>query len=132
TKPAASVDETDMVTVVGKLGNQLCSPFRRQAKRRNVRDLRPDVQADAGHLQVFVPRCLPVQFPNGAHRDSKLVLGQSGGDVRVRFRRNVGVHAERDGSWFVELFRALGEQSQFAFAFHIEKQDASAQGCQQL
>src|SRR5689334_7391914 len=101
-------------------------------KRRDVTDLRADVQAHSRHAQIFVLRSAAVKFAGAADGDPELVLAQPGRDVRVRFSRHVGTYAQGNVSNFAEFRGAGGQKFKLTFAFHVEEQDSTAERQTQL
>src|SRR5438094_8688095 len=67
-----------------KSANQFRHTLHGGRKRINVGNLRSDMHADAGNLQITAPRRLRVEPARLADRTPKLALLQSGRHVRMR------------------------------------------------
>src|ERR1700690_3290489 len=59
-------------------------------------DLRADVDADSGDAEIGVPGGLGVEAMRLGNRHSEFVLVQAGRDIRMRFRRDIGIDAQGD------------------------------------
>ena len=77
-KTAPGIDKADLLALGGELLNQLRHSFHGQSERRNVGNLGADVQADAGHLEIFVGGRSPIKLRGSANGDAEFVLLQAG------------------------------------------------------
>src|SRR5882672_3511816 len=73
-KTATGVDVLDAMAVGTQLSYQVGYAFYRCRKRSHVHDLRADVYADAGNLQMLIFSCLRVKRACFLQRDAELVL----------------------------------------------------------
>src|SRR5579859_919093 len=101
-------------------------------ERSYVTNLRADVQAYAGHPQIFVLGGPAVKLAGVADWDPELVLTQAGGNIRMRFSRHVRIYAQGNVGYFAEFRSAGGQKLKLAFTFHVEEQDSAAQSQAQL
>jgi hypothetical protein len=107
---AAGVDVTDVVTLTAQGLNQVGNALERGSERGNIGNLRSDVDADASDGEVWLFCGLRVEGVGLRNRHTEFVLMQSGGNIRMRFRRDIGIDADGDGSTFLEVRGGLGKQ----------------------
>jgi len=93
-----------------------------------IGNLRADVDAYSCHLQIGLLRSGGVEHPRLGNRNAELVLMQTGRNIGVSFRRNIGIDAHRNRRLFLQSRRGCGEYSQFRSAFNVEEKNARAQG----
>ena len=89
---AAGIDEADIVPFSPQRIRQRSHALHGLAKRSYVRDLRANVNADSGGFQIRVFGASSVKRRRVAPGHAEFVLMQAGGNVRVGFRRDIGVH----------------------------------------
>src|SRR5690606_26375938 len=99
---ATDVDVLELDAVLRELLDELDEARDRVGERRRLRELRADVEVDAGDLQALRAGGFAEQAARLLHRHAELVLLEARRDVRVRLRVDVGVDAQRD-------LRALAE-----------------------
>ena len=59
--------------------------------------------------------------------DTEFVLAKTCGDIRMRFRKDIGIDAECNASPLFQLRGAFSELLKLAFALDIEQQDSGPQ-----
>ena len=124
-QPAADIDELDRVPVPAQLRNQPDHPPRRGPKRLRGPDLRSDVNADAASLQMFSGP--PVDRTRPPDVDAEFVLLHPGRYIRMRIRKHIGIHPQRNPRPLAHFRRPFGQQFQFLFALHIEQKNLRTQ-----
>src|SRR2546430_12748943 len=74
-----------------KSANQFRHTLHGGSKRIDFGNLRSDMYADANNLEMPNPRCLRIQLARLVDRNPKLVLLQSGRNVRMRVSGDIGI-----------------------------------------
>ena len=98
-----------------------CNFFDRFDKGRDRGQLRADVHLEPAHANVgeFFG-CAFVEASDGIEVDAEFVFRFAGGNVLVRFRVDIRVHAHGCGSDHAEFAGDFVEVAEFLFAFDIE------------
>ena len=110
------------------VGHQIKNPVHGIQIRRGFCDLRANVAVDAHHNQAWQGSCTLVSLNRAFVCNAKFVAFEAGGNVGVRFRINVGVHAQTHRCFFVQRQSDIVEHVQFCFAFHVEASNADFKG----
>src|SRR5438309_6240522 len=107
-----------------KSANQFCHTLHGGRKRIDVGNLRSDMHADAGNLQISAPGRLRIQLARLVDRNPKLVLLQSGRNVRMRISGDIGIHSQCDSCLFPRPRGTLRQYPQLRFTLHVEQQNS--------
>src|ERR1035438_1607667 len=86
------VDITDVVPLFAQCGDQIGHVLERLLKGTHIGDLRANVNAYTSDLQIGTLPGLRVEHPGLGNRYAELVLMQAGRNVRMSFRRDVGIY----------------------------------------
>jgi hypothetical protein len=93
----------------------------------DLRDLRTDVEIDAGDFQTRQRGCVPVGRHGVLVRDAELVALQPGGDVGVGAGVHIRVDAQAHACGAAGGQGHLGQHVELGLAFHVEAQHAGFQ-----
>ncbi len=107
--------------------DQFQHAIERVAERRELGDLRADVHVDACDLQRVAARGQPIQLSCGAKRHTELVVLQSGRDVGMGLRINIGVDPDGDGRALSHLPGDRLDAPQLRCRLDVEAQDLRRQ-----
>src|SRR5207248_4450600 len=107
-----------------KSANQFRHTLHGGSKRIDFGNLRSDMYADASNLEMPNPRCLRIQLARLVDWNSKLVLLQSGRNVRVRISGDIGIHSQCDSCLFPRPRGTLRQYPQLRFTLHVEQQNS--------
>src|SRR5207302_2636537 len=112
------------VAIPPKSANQFRYTVHGGRKRIDVGNLRSDMHADAGNLQISAPGRLRIQLARLVDRNPKLVLLQSGRNVRMRISGDIGIHSQCDSCLFPRPRGTLRQYPQLRFTLHVEQQNS--------
>src|SRR5437588_3910792 len=112
------------VAIPPKSANQFRYTVHGDRKRIDVGNLRSDMHADAGNLQISAPGRLRIQLARLVDRNPKLVLLQSGRNVRMRISGDIGIHSQCDSCLFPRPRGTLRQYPQLRFTLHVEQQNS--------
>src|SRR6185437_8504819 len=99
-------------------------PFHGFENGRCVQQLRADVAARALHQQIRQVARLGIYRFDFGDVDAEFVFAQSGGDIRVRLRVHVGIHAKRDARLNAAPHRDFTDEAQFRQRLRVEGMNA--------
>src|SRR6266568_1136210 len=125
-KSPARIDNVEQDACALQLLHQLADALHRRAKWSSGTNLRTNVHAYAMRLKPAASRRAQVDSLRLANVDAEFVLAQAGGNIRMRFREDIRIHAKRKARLHLELARAGRQQFQLAFALHVELKNAGA------
>src|SRR5438105_810455 len=80
-QPSSGVDKMYLVSIGNKLLDQLRQSLHGQREWSNIGDLRADVQAGAGHVEIFVGGCAAVKLRSSSNRNAEFMLMQACRDI---------------------------------------------------
>src|SRR5689334_8769330 len=67
------------------------------------------------------------KLTRAADGNAEFMLAQASGDIRMRLRRYIRIHAQGDIRGLAQLRGASSQKLKLAFTFHVEKKNAVAQ-----
>src|SRR5438445_13317561 len=103
-----------------KSANQFRHTLHGGSKRIDFGNLRSDMYADASNLEMPNPRCLRIQLARLVDWNSKLVLLQSGRNVRVRISGDIGIHSQCDSCFLPCQRGTLRQHPELRLTLHVE------------
>ncbi len=124
---AARVHVANVVPIFSQLADQPRNPRQCRGKRLNGAYLRADMHAHSGRIQPPPPHRLAVDRPRQPDLDAELVLAQAGRNIRMRFRKNIGIHPQREPRAHAQRLRPRRQQRQLSLRLHVEQQDSRLQ-----
>src|SRR5437667_11112656 len=107
-----------------KSANQFRHTLHGGRKRIDVGNLRSDMYADASNLQISAPGRLRIELARLVDRNPKLVLLQSGRNVRMRVSGNIGIYSQCDSCPLPRPRGTLRQHPQLRLALHVEQQNS--------
>ena len=103
-------------------------PLQRVHERRHPGQLRTDMAIHANDFQMRRGGGPRVDRQRPLHLDAKLVLLESGGDIRVRIGVHVRIDAQRHRRPLASFRRHALQQRQLCFGFDVETADLHFEG----
>ena len=82
--------------------------------------------ADAVRFEPAIPCEAFVDLERLTDVDAELVFAQARRNVRVRLRKNIGIHAQSEPGSNLDFSSTCSEKLKFCFTLHIEFEDAGA------
>src|SRR2546428_9328047 len=107
-----------------KSANQFRHTLHGGRKRIDVGNLRSDMYADASNLQISAPGRLRIELASLVDRNPKLVLPQSGRNVRMRVSGNIGIYSQCDPCPLPRPCGTLRQYPQLRLTLHVEQQNS--------
>src|SRR6185437_9872394 len=127
-EPATSVHVANGVAVCAQAPHQVRHTLHGGSKRRQICNLRADVHANAGYFQKQAVGGAGVKAGCIVNGYPKLVTMQSGGDVGMSFRGNIGIDSQGDTGSNAAALGAFGQQLQLTLTLQVKQQDAGFEG----
>src|SRR6266550_5092835 len=107
-----------------KSANQFRYTLHGGPKRIDVGNLRSDMYADASNVQISAPGRLRIELARLVDRNPKLVLLQSGRNVRMRVSGDIGIYSQCDSCPLPRPRGTLRQHPQLRLTLHVEQQNS--------